>query len=359
MTSHPPFERVAIIGLGLIGSSLARGLHASGIAPFISASDRNLLALQYGVEHGFIQHAAEQMEQAVENADLVILATPPSALAGVAESIGDHLRKGAIVTDTASVKVAAIAALQGALPEHIVYVPGHPIAGSEQSGVKAGKADLFSGRRVTLTPLTPENPGLPAVTQLWQALGATVEYMPPDVHDRVYAYVSHLPQWLAFSLRPLLEPYLSMREQHPAFKRFTRLCYSDTTLWRDIFEANKTNIEQALARYLLVLQQIRGELAEGMPPEAAPESDEAQAEIYLSALPRIIASCLIASVYQEERTSGFSFSRYAGTGFADFTAPAQEEPDKHLEFISNHPKLMVDAIDAALRAITRQIVTKD
>ncbi len=353
MKENAPIECVAVIGLGLIGGSVAWGLRQSGLTKRVAAFDRNPLALEYGLSHGFITHKAGSALEAAQDADIVVLAIPPSSLAPTMEALKPALKERAVVTDTASVKRQAIDAVTPHLPKSVAFMPAHPIAGSELSGIAACKADLFAGRRVMLTPLSPEAPGIEPVSRLWQALGARVEFMPPDLHDRVYAYVSHLPHWLALALKSSFAPYLPYASKQASFGRFLRIFQSDAQLWRDIFAANAAHLDEAIARYMLVLAQIRAELgacAAGEGGDVAPPE-----QIHTLALPQIIASCLIAAVTQEERQMGFGFHRFAGSGFADFTAPAQGAPEERIGFIAQHAAQVAEALDAVLFSLTEQI----
>lgn len=353
--TDPSSFRIAIIGLGLIGSSVARGAKEFRLAKTVVAADRNPLSLEYALQKHMIDEALP-LTDAVHNADLVVLAVPPSALAQVAETIAPHLKSGALVTDTASVKQMTQSAVALYLPKTSAFVPSHPIAGSEHSGVQAGKGDLFAGKRVILTPQTPEDEGIEAITAFWQSLGATVEYMPADIHDKVYAYVSHLPQLLAFAVKDVVAPFMEHTEKNEVFKRFTRICTSDPMLWNDIFEANLGNLEEAIARFMALFQRMREELLEGAND---PLTDDLDPEIYTHLLPTLLSSCLIGAIYQEERTIGLNFQRYGGGGFKDFTTPLAGEPDNSLENISKKANNVVRAMDAFAASLSHHIVMKD
>ena len=194
------FERITIIGLGLIGSSIARAARDHQLAATIVGCDQNDISLAFARKHKFIDTATNDPLAAVKNSDLVILATPPSTLASVAEAITPHLKPGAIVMDTASIKQAAMKAIAPHLPRRVDFMPAHPIAGSEHTGVSAGRADLFERKHVIVTPNEPEVTKASRTSPLsgkpWvRALKA----MPAALHDVIYAYVSHLPQLLAFA----------------------------------------------------------------------------------------------------------------------------------------------------------------
>ena len=232
--------------------------------------------------------------------------------------------------DVCSVKLSAIAAISPNMPPQAHYIPAHPIAGSEQSGVMAGKSSLFEHKRVVLSPELPKlTPALEKAMLFWQALGATVEPMPAHLHDMIYAYVSHLPQLLAFAAAHPLEAYAENPDTE-LLQKFLRLSHSNTDMWVDIFLQNRTNVLTALDRYMDALLHVSGELQ----PENEPvkESDELAARTRL--FPRIAAACLVTTVMEAEKKAGFPFARYAGTGFADFTFPASQPPEEDIEHIS-------------------------
>jgi cyclohexadieny/prephenate dehydrogenase len=329
------FDRITIIGLGLIGSSIARAAHGRMIAKTIVAFDHNEVTLAYARKHDFISLGTTQMQEAVQASQLVIIATPPTTLGDMAEAIAPHLAKGCIVMDVCSVKQAAIDQIAPHLPQHALYIPAHPIAGSEQSGVAAGRADMFEKKRVVVCPSDPkQDMALSSVTEFWNLLGARVEAMPAAVHDVIYAYVSHLPQLLAFAASAPLKKHFD--DENDLLQKFLRLSSSNPDLWTEIFVLNKDNIIQALDRYLDVIAHVIEEFAQA--PDDEP-STKADAELALTALfPRIAASCLITTVMEAEKKARIPFARYAGSGFADFTYPASQPPEGDMESISNQYK---------------------
>ena len=328
------FDRITIIGLGLIGSSIARAAYANKTARTIVACDVNEVSLAYAHKHEFIHHSTTDLKESVKDSQLVIIATPPSTLEMIAKTIAPALTENCIVMDVASVKQAAIDDIAPHMPKTVRYIPAHPIAGSEHTGVSAGRADLFEKKRVIVTPDDPnENLAMVNVVSFWKALGARVEAMPANVHDLIYAYVSHLPQLLAFAAAEPLEPYALQRETDPLLQKFLRLSHSSADLWIGIFILNKGNLLQALDRYLDVVAHVINEFAQA--PDDAPvsKSDEVLARTAL--FPRIAASCLVTTVMEVEKKAGFPFARYAGTGFADFTYPASKPPEGDMESISS------------------------
>lgn len=327
----PLSERIAIIGLGLIGSSIARAVREKGVARLIFTCDSNELSLAYARKHAFADVATTDPVEAVQKADIVILATPPDTLEDIARAIAPHLAAGTLVMDVGSVKLSAVAAISPHMPPQAHYIPAHPIAGSEQSGVAAGRSSLFEHRRVVLSPELPKlTPALEKAMLFWQALGSTVEPMPAHLHDLIYAYVSHLPQLLAFAAAHPLEKYLDNPEGE-LLQKFLRLSHSSTDMWVEIFLQNRTNVLTALDRYMDALLHVSGELQP--PDEPVKESDGIAARTRL--FPRIAAACLVTTVMEAEKKAGFPFARYAGTGFADFTFPASQPPEEDIEHISN------------------------
>lgn len=331
------FERITIIGLGLIGSSIARAVRANGLAAHITGYDHNEVTLAYARKGGFIDTATSSLKTSVKDSDLVILATPPSTLEEIARVVAPQLKPGSIVMDVCSVKQAAIAAIAPHIPEHAHFMPAHPIAGSEQSGVSAGRAELFSRKRIVVTPSDPKFQAgvLQQVTSFWKGMGARVEAMPPHLHDMLYAYVSHLPQLLAFAASVILGKYTETQDK--VLAKFLRLGGSNPDMWIDIFLLNSGNLLKALDRYLDAVAHILEEFSKA-PDDTASPADEALA--YTVLFPRIAASCLVTTVMEAEKKAGFPFARYAGTGFADFTAPVSQPPDQDIENISGQYKVV-------------------
>ncbi|MEN6544111.1 prephenate/arogenate dehydrogenase family protein [Parvibaculum sp.] len=252
----PRFERVAIIGLGLIGGSLGHAIKRAGLAGHVAGYARSAETRARALEIGFIDSAHETAAEAVKDADLVVICTPVGALGPVAAEIEPHLKRGAILTDVGSVKMAVVRDIGPYVPEGVHFIPGHPIAGTEQSGPDAGFAELFDGRWCILTP----GPGADrdAVARLaafWQACGSKVDYMEPKHHDLVLAIVSHLPHLIAYNIVGTADDLETVTESEVikysagGFRDFTRLASSDPTMWRDICLNNKDAILEMLGRF--------------------------------------------------------------------------------------------------------------
>ncbi|AFL53595.1 cyclohexadieny/prephenate dehydrogenase [Sinorhizobium fredii] len=250
------FETIALIGIGLIGSSIARDILDRQLAGTIVVATRSEATLkraeQLGLGHRYTLSAAE----AVKNADLVVVSVPVGASGAVAAEIAAHLKPGAIVTDVGSTKGSVIAQMAPHLPDTVHFVPGHPIAGTEHSGPDAGFAGLFRGRWCILTP--PPGTDEEAVAKLrlfWEALGSMVDEMDPEHHDKVLAIVSHLPHIIAYNIVGTADDLATVTESEvikysaSGFRDFTRLAASDPTMWRDVCLHNKDAILEMLARF--------------------------------------------------------------------------------------------------------------
>jgi cyclohexadieny/prephenate dehydrogenase len=250
------FDRVALIGVGLIGSSLARVLRRDSPATRIAACARRAETLETVRRLGLADEASDDPAAAVAGADLVVIATPLSAYAEIARKIAPALREGAIVTDVGSVKGAAIAALQPELPDRVHFVPGHPVAGTEHSGPESGFAELFHDRWCILTPPPGTAPEAVAkVTLLWEQAGMRVVTMEAEHHDKVLAVTSHLPHLIAYTIvgtaTELGEDLQSEVVAFSAggFRDFTRIAASDPVMWRDIFLENREAVLELLQRF--------------------------------------------------------------------------------------------------------------
>ncbi|MEM6848164.1 MAG: prephenate/arogenate dehydrogenase family protein [Pseudomonadota bacterium] len=251
-----PLTRIAIIGIGLIGSSIAQGLRANGFTGHIAICDREGRALEAAQAMGLGDSYGSSAAKAVTGADLVVLCIPVGAMVAAARAIAPTLKEGAIVTDTGSVKASVLESLTAHLPAHARIIPGHPIAGSERSGPDAGWATLFQNRWTVLTPPDgADDEAIEIVQRFWGELGANVELMDVKRHDLVLAITSHLPHLIAYNI---VRTAADMEEVTEAevikfsaggFRDFTRIAASDPTMWRDVFLTNRDAVLETLGRF--------------------------------------------------------------------------------------------------------------
>ncbi len=259
-------DRLAVIGVGLIGGSLARALRAAGKVGEIVGCGRQIPNLERARELGVIDRYTQDMGKAVEGADMVLLAIPLGAMRAAFAAVKSHLAPGAVVTDGGSVKGCVVADAEsvfGRVPGN--FVPGHPIAGTEHSGVEASFAELYRDRRVILTPVKEtEDAALQRVEAMWRICGAEVIRMDVAHHDEVLAATSHLPHMLAFSL---VDALARMKENDEifryaagGFRDFTRIASSNPVMWRDICLANRGPLGDMLKRFAKELHDLAGAL---------------------------------------------------------------------------------------------------
>lgn len=259
--------RLAIIGVGLIGGSFALALKAAGAVGRVWGAGRSEENLREALALGMVDEVGTA-EEAAAGADVILLAVPVRAMAGIARRIAPVLKAGAVVTDAGSTKEIVLGELFAHLPGHVHVVGGHPIAGSEKTGAAAARADLFRGRRTILTPDRTTDPqALELVKTLWETTGSRVELMDPHLHDLVLGAVSHLPHLVAYALIDTLlvwdreQPML--RFSAGGLRDFTRIAASSAEMWRDICLDNRDAILAALDRLAETLARIRTEVEKG------------------------------------------------------------------------------------------------
>jgi len=254
--------KIAVVGVGLIGGSFALAARAAGCVKQITGVGRSRANLERAKALGVID-ADASLAEAVRGADVVFLAMPVGATAAVLEAIAPHLEAGTVVTDAGSTKSDVVAAARAALGTRFPrFVPGHPIAGAEQSGVEAARAELFSGKRTVLTPLVETDAdACEIVRELWRACGAEVREMTPATHDQVFAAVSHLPHLIAYALVHDIATHdaadLLFEYAASGFRDFTRIASSHPEMWRDICMANRAALLAELTRFESVLVEAR------------------------------------------------------------------------------------------------------
>src|SRR5713226_6810289 len=256
MRGQPIFNRLALIGMGLIGSSIARATRAQGTARSIVATARSAATRRRVAELGLADQVVETNAAAAEGADLVIVAIPVGACGEVAAEIGPHLAPGAIVSDVGSVKGTVLRAMSPHLPAGVHFVPAHPVAGTEKSGPDAGFAELFVNRWCILTPPDNADPrAVEKVAEFWRRLGSNVDTMGIEHHDLVLAITSHVPHLIAYTIVGTADDLEAvtraevMKFSAGGFRDFTRIAASDPTMWRDVFLNNKEAVLEMLGRF--------------------------------------------------------------------------------------------------------------
>jgi cyclohexadieny/prephenate dehydrogenase len=254
--SKPMFSKVALIGIGLIGSSMAHAMRRAGLAAHIAGYAHRAETRDRARAIGFADTLHDSVATAVHDADLVVLATPVGAFGALAEEMSGALKRGAILTDVGSVKTAVIRDVGPFVPDGVHFIPAHPIAGTEQSGPEAGFAELFDGRWCILTP--PPGTDADAIETLksfWQRLGSNVEVMDAKHHDLVLAITSHVPHLIAYNIVGTAADLETVTESEVikysagGFRDFTRIAASDPTMWRDVFLNNREAVLEMLGRF--------------------------------------------------------------------------------------------------------------
>jgi cyclohexadieny/prephenate dehydrogenase len=259
----PLFSRLSLIGLGLIGSSLARAARELNLVGEIVAADRDPAVRARLAEIGIVDRIAADAAEAAVGADIVILCVPVGVCGAVAAEIAPALGQGCIVSDAGSVKGAVVAAMTPHLPAHVHFVPAHPVAGTEHSGPDAGFASLFYKRWCILTPPSgTDEAAIARLVSFWEAMGAVVDRMTPEHHDLVLAITSHLPHLIAYNIVGTAADLETVTESEVikfsagGFRDFTRIAASDPTMWRDVFLHNKDAVLEMLSRFNEDLAQL-------------------------------------------------------------------------------------------------------
>jgi prephenate dehydrogenase len=258
------FDRVTIAGVGLIGGSLALAARAAGLIGEVIGLGRGAANLELARQRGIIDRYSHDPHDAARDADLLLLAVPVATMPVVARAAAPALRAGAVVSDAGSVKTAVLRDMEAVLPPGVPFVGAHPIAGTEESGAGAARADLFRGCRCILTP----GPGSDAtavakIRALWEGVGMHVVEMDAMRHDQILAWVSHLPHVLAFSaVHAVVAADPALREfAGPSFRDLTRVAASPVDMWRDILMANADQVDAVLDRFLAALDTLRQHIA--------------------------------------------------------------------------------------------------
>jgi prephenate dehydrogenase len=255
------FEKVAIVGLGLIGGSLAGALKKSGKVADVTGIDIDRGSIDYALRKKIIDRGYTNIGEGVSGAEVIVIATNVGDIVNTAVAIIPLARMGAVITDVGSVKGRIVSKLDKLTPGHLRFVGGHPIAGTENSGVKASQPGLFKGKRFIITPTSKTDPvAVKKVSELWRAAGAEIYEMDPRAHDRVFGFVSHLPHIVAYSL---VDSILSAGDSKTLFdfaggglRDYTRVAASSPDMWTDIFTANRVSALKAIRRFRKSLDKI-------------------------------------------------------------------------------------------------------
>jgi cyclohexadieny/prephenate dehydrogenase len=270
VSDEPLFKRLALIGFGLIGGSIARAARVQGLAGDIVVTARSPATRARVKELGIVDRVVDTNEEAVKDADLVILCIPVGVCGEVAASIGPHLKAGAIVSDVGSVKGTVLREMAPHLPGNVHFIPAHPVAGTEHSGPDAGFAELFINRWCILTPPPGADPAaVEKLAAFWRALGANVETMGAEHHDLVLAVTSHLPHLIAYTIVGTADELEDVTRSEVlkfsagGFRDFTRIAASDPTMWRDVFLANKDAVLEMLGAFQEDLSKLTRAIRRG------------------------------------------------------------------------------------------------
>ncbi len=254
--TQPLFKRVALIGLGLIGSSLARAMKKHGLAGHIAGTARSAKTRAKAFELGYLDSIHDDAAACVKGADLVVVCAPLGTYAEIGAAIRDYLAKGAILTDVGSAKQSVIRDLGPIVPDGVHLIPGHPVAGTEHSGPEAGFAELFEGRWCILTPPPgSDEAAVEKLAELWRRVGSNIEMMEPAHHDRVLAITSHLPHIIAYTIVSTATDLADATQSEVikfsagGFRDFTRIAASDPVMWRDVFLNNREAVLEMLGRF--------------------------------------------------------------------------------------------------------------
>ncbi|WP_300513563.1 prephenate/arogenate dehydrogenase family protein [Aliiroseovarius sp.] len=250
------YQRVALIGLGLIAGSMAHAMRRGGLAGEIVGTARSAETRKVAAGINLVDRVTETAAEAVKDADLIVLAVPVGAMGGVATEIAPHLKPGATVTDVGSVKRAVIDAVQPHIPGGVHFIPGHPLAGTEHSGPTSGFAELFDNRWCLIVPVEgTEKAATDRLVDLWKGMGSNVDVMDADHHDLVLAVTSHTPHLIAYTMVGVADDLRRVTDSEvikysaAGFRDFTRIAASDPTMWRDVFLTNKEATLEILGRF--------------------------------------------------------------------------------------------------------------
>ncbi len=335
--------RIALLGAGQLGGSFVLALREHGADLHVSAYDPSPTHAEELKTRGGVDVVCATPEQAAKGADMVLLAAPLRTYRALVAAIAPVLEDGCILTDLGSVK-GSMATLSPLVPKaHIV--PAHPIAGSEKSGASAARADLFKGRLCILTPdESTYTAAFQAIEELWSLAGADVIAMPHEVHDQIYAHVSHLPHYIAFVAAHYFHTLgIRIGTDETTLQQFLRISRSNPRMWTDVALENREALLPVLGTYIALLEHFTTELRAG-----EPSSGGDKVVLAKTLLPRVLASSLISSVSLYEKQSGTNLRPFGGAGMRDIVAPAAMTPETDTEMMSNHASEMADIIEGII-----------
>ena len=258
------FNKITIIGLGLIGSSIARAIKKNNLCKILVAHDKSKLVLKKTVKLKITNHIEPNLKKSVENSDLVIICTPLGTYKHIVSVIKNDLKKSCILTDVGSAKIFVTNTVSKLINKNTIWIPAHPVAGTEQSGPEAGFADLFKNRWCIITPINKKNPNsLKKLNNFWKKIGSKVQHMSAEHHDKVMAITSHIPHLIAYNIvgtAANLEKDTKsevIKYSASGFRDFTRIASSDPTMWRDIALNNRKQILHMLEKFNLDLSNLK------------------------------------------------------------------------------------------------------
>ena len=258
------FNKVTIIGLGLIGSSIARAIKKNNLCKILVAHDKSKIVLKKTLKLKITNYIEPNLKKSVENSDLVIICTPLGTYKNIVSVIKNYLKKTCILTDVGSAKIFVTNTVNKLINKNTIWIPAHPVAGTEESGPEAGFADLFKNRWCIITPINKKNPtSLKKLNNFWKKIGSKVQHMSPEHHDKVMAITSHIPHLIAYNIvgtAANLEKDTKsevIKYSASGFRDFTRIASSDPTMWRDIALNNRKQILHMLEKFNLDLNNLK------------------------------------------------------------------------------------------------------
>lgn len=349
---------IALLGAGQLGGSFILALRENGAEVFVTAYDPATNHSEALKARGAVDAVCPTPEDAAKDADMVLFACPLGCYRALAAAIAPVVANGTIVTDLGSVK-GSMVGIAHLLP-HAHMVPAHPIAGSEKSGPSAARGDLFQGKLCILTPDndTDEN-AFRAIEALWEMAGCDVIAMPHEVHDQIYAYVSHLPHIIAFvAASDFRARGITVAAEDSMLQQFLRISRSNPRMWTDVALENRTALLPVLGTYIALLEHFASELRAGEPADTALDSNH----LAKTLLPRVLAACLISSVSLYEQQSASNLRPFAAGGMRDMVAPAALTPEADTEAMSHNALAMAEVIEGIIprfRALESLIGAED